>query len=189
VNTNNNNNEVLQPEELVRRETKVVNFLRGLLLVVLIVVGAVLSFGCYRVGHKWEEQTYEREFQALASRLTDGFATAITQVMWNGYVIGATVSGSSDLVAAAPNISIPNFDQLATGAVETCHIGQVYWAPILQNETQRAQWEAYAQHQLGLASNKPQNPVCYVCGNSSLAVDLDAREVTIPLGRYTCGKR
>lgn len=183
-----NDAEELQPEELVRRETKVVNFLRVLLFVVLIVVGSLLSYGSYKVGHKWEEEAYQKEFNAIATRLTAGFKTSVTQIMWNGGLIGSSVSASSDLISAAPNISIPNFDQLAMGAVQTNHIGQVYWAPFLKDETQRQQWEAFARHQMNSTESAPQNSVCHVCGNASFAVQEPSKEVTLPIGRYACGK-
>jgi hypothetical protein len=62
--------EAFQPEELVRRETKAVNILRALFLAVLVLVGFVLSFGSYKLERRSEEEAYQREFKAIATRIT-----------------------------------------------------------------------------------------------------------------------
>jgi hypothetical protein len=177
---------VFQPEELVRRETKAVNFLRALFIAVLVVVGAILSFGSYKLETRSEEETYQREFNAIATRLTNDFKNTITQVMWSANVIGASISSSSDLVNAAPNITIPNFDQLVTGAMYTSRVPLVFWSPLINNETQRKEWEAYADQQLNSTSANAK--ICFACGSSNLTVGFIDKKIVFPTGTYTCGE-
>jgi hypothetical protein len=101
-------------------------------------------------------------------------------------VIGASISSSSDFVKVAPNFTIPNFDKLVTGAMAASRVGIVIWSPLINNETQRKEWEAYADHQLNstVASAKP----CYACGSSNLSVGFSDQKVVFPTGTYTCGK-
>lgn len=150
--TETNGSASFQPEELVRRETKVVNFLRALLIAVLIIVGAILSYGSYKLERDSEHETYRREFKAIATRLTNDFQNAITQVMWGANAIGASISSSSDLIKTAPNITIPNFDQLVTGVMYTSRVPLVYWSPLIYGEEERKKWEQYAQEKMNASA-------------------------------------
>lgn len=178
---------VLRPEELVRRENKVLHFLRALLIGILVVVGTCLSFGSYKVERKWEEDTYRREFDSIANQLTNDFRNAITQALWNGYLIGSAISASSDLIQAAPNLTIPNFDQLVDGAVQASRIEAVFWSPLIRGEETRMEWEAYAKQEMKTESTSVQK-ACPACGDQNLTVGTPFREVVLPIGTYSCSK-
>lgn len=75
----------LGPEELVQRENKVLNVLRITLFSVLIIVGFSLSISCYKLTSKWEEQTYQNDFNVISSRFVELFQLATSQVRANSH--------------------------------------------------------------------------------------------------------
>jgi hypothetical protein len=182
------NDEVFGPEELVQRETKVVQILRALLIALLIIVGSVLSFGSYRLTSKWEDETYQSGFDAISVRFTNQFLNTVSQAMWSGYAIAVAVASSSELVAASPNITIPMFKKLSLGAQRSSILNKVFWAPLLKTEKERRQWEAYAQEQLHNNSNVQTSnaKVCQVCGSPDLEVGAPNAVATFPVGSYNC---
>ena len=180
-------NKNLGPEELVRQENKVVNFLRALLIAVLIVVGSSLSLSCYKLTSKWEEQTYENDFNVISLRFVELFQLAVTQFMWNANTIGVAISASSDAAKVAPNITFPMFDKLTDGALQTNSLNHVFWSPLISNETERKEWEAYAHQQLAGTESAADN-ICYVCGNANMEVSVPNVLVQLPVGTYSCGK-
>lgn len=175
------------PEDLVRRETKVVNILRAMLLVINVTVGVFLSFWIYRLSRKWEDETFRKDFDQISSRFTLAFTTELGQVFLNAYAFRITVSSSSNLINAVPNITIP-LDKLATGAVQTSHFYRAFWSPLITNATERHEWEAYAQDQMNSSGGSLKGNACFVCGSSDLEVGAPSVEVALPIGTYTCGK-
>lgn len=178
---------VLAPDELVLRENKVVNCLRIVLLVVFIVVGSSLSFSCYKLTSKAEERTYQNDFDVIALSFIQLFHRALTEVFWNAHTIGVAVSANSALVRTAPNITVPSFDKLPTGALETNNLNNVFWSPLISDETERKRWEAYVHNQLQSIPNTPSDK-CYVCGDGSLGPGLPEAPVVLPVGTFSCGK-
>jgi hypothetical protein len=180
----------LGPEELVRRETRAVMFLRLLVLVVLIIVGGLLSFGTYRFVANSEEETYAKDFDAVATRFTESFKTVIIQSMWSAYSMGVAVTSNANLVQSAPNFVIPNFDELTKGAIQTFRIATVIWAPLIHDIDEKQSWETYAQKETDQLNGASSKSYCNVCGNDTLTVDPSNAnvEVALPIGTYTCGE-
>jgi hypothetical protein len=175
------------PEELVQRETKVLNVLRILLFVVLIVVGLCLSVGCYKLTSKWEEETYHNDFNVISTRFVELFQLAVTQFMWNANTIGVAISASSDVANLAPNITFPLFDKLTDGALQLTSLNHVFWSPLVNGEKERREWEAYAQLELNGTENTTESK-CYVCGSPDSEIGALNVLVQLPVGTYSCGK-
>jgi hypothetical protein len=177
----------LGPEELVRRENKAVCLLKIILLAVLVVLGSSLSLGCYKLSSRWEVQTYHDDFEVISKRFIEQFHDAMTQVMWNAYTIGVAISANYDSVKNAPNITIPLFDKLPVGAFQTNNLNHVFWSPLISDDKERKEWEAYALQQL-LTTDNANVDLCYVCGSPNLEVGSPNVAVQLPVGTYDCGK-
>jgi hypothetical protein len=176
----------LGPEELVRRENRLVSCLKVLLVVVLIVVGSSLSLSCYKLTSGWEEREYKNEFSVISLSFVGLFHQAMTQVMWNAYTIGVAVSASPDTAMVAPNITIPSFNRLPAGALQTNNLNNVFWSPFITDGIERNKWEVYAQHALQAVGFISSNS-CFVCGSVGFEVGLPSASVLLPIGTYTCG--
>ncbi len=180
---------LLGPEELVRRETRVVNFLRAFLFAVLIIVASLLSFGCFKITSKWEQEAYQKNFNLVAFRFIDCFHTSVAQAMWNANSMGVAFSAISNLGKSAPNITLPLLNVLALGATIQSHLNNVFFAPLLRDEEQRLQWEAYARQQLNLTTGNSSRNDCDICGSPDLQIGAPNAQVVIPgYPTFSCGK-
>lgn len=186
-------NELLRPEELVGRETKVVNFLRCFLLAVLIIVGSALSLASFKVTSKWEDESYQKNFNHISFRFINGFHNSLAQAFWNANAIGVAYSAISDLGQTAPNITLPLMDTLALGATIQSHLKNVFFAPLLRGDKERRQWEAYAHlamnQQMTSANWNSTNVSCHVCGTPDLQTGAPNAKVVIPgYPTFSCGE-
>jgi hypothetical protein len=180
---------VLGPEELVRRETRVVNFLRAFLCVLLVIVASFLSLGCYKLTSSWEEQAYRKDFNAIALRFESGFSKAVSQANWAANAIGVTISAGAELGKAVPNLTSPFFYSQAFGVTVDIHVNNVFFAPLLQGEEERKEWEAYARQQMNETTNFGSTNICNVCGSPDLEIGKPKALVAIPgYITFTCGK-
>lgn len=176
----------LGPEELVRRETKLVNALRVLLMAVLIVTAVLLSFGSFKLTSKWEEEAYKRNFDVISVQFKSSFHAAMAQLMWNAYIIGVTASASADIGNVTPNITIPMFDKIPLAVSALSHVTNIFFAPLLRSENELRGWESYAQQVLNeTASIKT---VCNPCGNPNLEIGSPTVMVDLPVGSFACRK-
>jgi hypothetical protein len=184
------------PEELIRHETRAVVFLRAMVLLVLILVGGLLSFGTYRFIANSQENDCDKGFDAVSTRLIQSFHTVLSQSTWNAYSMGVAVTNANMVQSAAPNLIIPNFDQLTQGVIVALPISTVVWAPLIANEKEKESWEQYVQQQetasmtnTASSASASSSPTCNVCGNNALAVDPSMANETVVLssGNFTCG--
>lgn len=176
------------PEELVKRETKVVNLLRALLIVVLIVTAALFSFGSYKMTSKWEHQTYQKNFDVISLQLKSSFHATMAQVMWNAYIISVAASTSTNQGKAAPNITIPMFDKIPFAVIALNKVINIFFAPLLRGESDLRAWEAYAQQQLKQNDAEKVKAICHACGSPNLESVTPGLLVLTPVGSFTCRK-
>jgi hypothetical protein len=130
---------------LARKETKVVNVLRVLALVLLFVTATLTSVGVYFYTSNDEKQEFESVYQANAQRLVESFHGAVERRLGAiNSMTTAITSYSLDTKQTFPLVTCPNFEIRGSDLrVQTADATSILWLPLVTDET-RVAWEEYA---------------------------------------------
>jgi hypothetical protein len=129
---------------LARRETKVVNVLRALVLVLLLVTATLTSVGVYFYLSNEETQTFESTYQANAQRIVESFHYALENRLGAiNSMATAITSYSLDTGQTFPFVTIPHFEIRGSDLRVQADTTSIFWMPLVTDETRDA-WEEYA---------------------------------------------
>jgi hypothetical protein len=131
-------------QTLATKETKAVNVLRALVLVLLIIMATITSVGVYLYTSNEEKYDFEVEYQANAERIIESFHDAVVRRL------GAINSMSTDITSYAldteqafPFVTIPHFEIRGSDLRVQADAAIIHWMPLVTDET-RIDWEDYA---------------------------------------------
>jgi hypothetical protein len=125
---------------LARRETKALNVLRVLVLVLLFVTATITSVGVYL----YTSQKFESVYQANAQRIVESFHDAVERRLGAiNSMATAITSYSLDTKQTFPFVNIPNFEITGSDLRVQADATSILWMPLVTDET-RAAWEEYA---------------------------------------------
>jgi hypothetical protein len=129
---------------LARKETKIVNVLRVLVLVLLLVTTTLTSVGVHFYTSNEETQKFESTYQANAQRIVESFHDAVERRLGaiNSMATGIT-SHSLDAKQTFPFVTIPNFEIRGSDLRVQADATSVIWTPLVTDAT-RVAWEEYA---------------------------------------------
>ena len=129
---------------LAKRETKAVNVLRVLVLVLLFVAATLTSVGVYFYLSNEETQNFESGYQANAQRIVESFHDAVERRLGAiNSMATAITSYSLDAKQTFPFVTIPNFEIFGSDLRIQADSSGITWLPLVTDETRDA-WEEYA---------------------------------------------
>jgi hypothetical protein len=129
---------------LARRETKAVNVLRVLVLVVLFVTATLASVGVYIYLSNEETNNFEKGYQANAQRIIESFHDAVERRLGAINSMGTSITSYSlDAKQTFPFVTIPNFEIRGSDLRVQAGSTSILWLPLVTDET-RVAWEEYA---------------------------------------------
>jgi hypothetical protein len=129
---------------LARRETKAVNVLRALVLVLLLVTATLSSIGVYFYTSNEETQKFESTYQANAQRIVESFHDAVERRLGAiNSMATAITSYSLDTKQTFPFVTVPNFAIRGSDLRVQADAASILWMPLVTDET-RVAWEEYA---------------------------------------------
>jgi hypothetical protein len=131
-------------DTLARKETKAVNVLRVLLLVLLLVTATLTSVGVYFYTSNEEKHNFEVEYQFNAERIIESFHDAVVRRLGaiNSMATGIT-SYALDTKQTFPFVTIPHFEIRGSDLRIQADAVILNWMPLVTDET-RVAWEEYA---------------------------------------------
>jgi hypothetical protein len=129
---------------LARRETKIVNVLRVLVLLLLLITAALTSIGVYFYTSNEETHNFETGYQANAQRIVESFHDAVERRLGAiNSMATAITSYSLDAKQTFPFVTIPNFEIRGSDLRLQADATSIVWLPLVTDEA-RAAWEEYA---------------------------------------------
>jgi hypothetical protein len=139
-----NKESVTDYKELARRETKAVNVLRVLVLVVLFVTAALASAGVYIYLSNEETNNFEKGYQASAQRIVESFHDAVERRLGAVNSMATSITSHAlDAKETFPFVTIPNIEIRGSDLRVQADTTGIAWLPLVTDET-RDEWEAYA---------------------------------------------
>jgi hypothetical protein len=129
---------------LARRETKAVNVLRVLVLVLLFVTATITSVGVYLYTSNDETQKFESGYQANAQRIVESFHDAVERRLGAiNSMATAITSHSLNTKQTFPFVTIPDIEIRGSDLRVQADATSISWTPLVTDET-RVAWEEYA---------------------------------------------
>jgi hypothetical protein len=131
-------------ETLARKETKRVNVLRALVLVLLLVATTLTSVGVYRYTSNEEKHNFEVAYQANAERIIESFHDAVVGRLGAiNSMATAITSYALDTKQTFPLVTIPHFEIKGSDLRVQANAAVINWMPLVTDDT-RVAWEEYA---------------------------------------------
>jgi hypothetical protein len=131
-------------ETLAKKETKAVNVLRALFLVLLLVMTTLASMGVYLFAANEEKHNFEAEYQANAERIIESFQGAVASRLGAiNSMSTAITSYALDAKQTFPFVTIPHFEIRGSDLRVQADTAVIRWMPLVTDET-RVAWEDYA---------------------------------------------
>jgi hypothetical protein len=129
---------------LARRETKAVNVLRVLVLVVLFVTATLASVGVYIYLSNEETNNFEKGYQANAQRIIESFHDAVERRLGAVNSMASVITSHSLYTKQRfPFVTIPDFEIRGSDLRVQADTTGIAWMPLVTDET-RDEWESYA---------------------------------------------
>jgi hypothetical protein len=131
-------------ETLVRKETKAVNVLRVLVLVLLLGTATLTSVGVYLYTANEEKQDFEVGYQVNAERIIESFHDAVVRRLGAiNSMATAITSHALDTKQTFPLVTIPHFEIKGSDLRVQADAAIIHWMPLVTDDT-RVAWEEYA---------------------------------------------
>jgi hypothetical protein len=131
-------------ETVARRETKAVNVLRALVLLLLLVSATLASVGVYFYTSNAEKQKFEAAYTANAHRMIGSFHDAVERQLGAINSMATTITSYAlDTKQTFPFVTVPNFEIRGSDLRVQADAIAVLWSPLVTDETRTA-WEEYA---------------------------------------------
>lgn len=138
------NSDPSSSETLAKGETRVVRLLRGVVLTVLLLTAAGVSFAVFRYTSNQEQQEFQNSFDDSAKKVIESLkvntAGQLTAVDNFADAISATAKENNE---TWPMVTVPNYSLLARSALSSTKALSILIHPVV-NQEERAEWNKYA---------------------------------------------
>ncbi len=178
-------------ENLVRAEAQAVRFLRGSVILLLIVAATITGIFVHRLSAKNKIDAFTSDFEDVANQFVRTFRYGVANQLYYSYTLSYAMGTGLDSGSKPnfPYVAIENIDSQAL-ALNLQTTGQdIIWSPLLTTHRERQSWELYAKNtqQSGAGANAPLYPPCNVCGEG-FEVANPAELVSFPgvQGSFQC---
>lgn len=136
-------------EALVQRETRDINILRLVVLILLITVATLASVGVYLFSFNSETQKFEDDFDYNARLIMDSFQRSVGREL--GAVHSMSTSITSFVLASVqefPFLTIPHFVLRGSDLRIQADALLIHWMPLVKDENREA-WEEFTLENRG----------------------------------------
>lgn len=136
--------ETEQPDAIAATETREINILRVITLLLLVTIAALASFGVYFYTAAYEKEKFEDAFTANAIHIIDSFHSAVERRL--GAINSMADSITSHALSSGeqfPRVTLPHFEVRGSNVRVQADALIVHWMPLVTDDT-RAEWEEYA---------------------------------------------
>lgn len=119
-------------------------------ILVLVAAAVAVTLTVYKFTSDAEKQRLEEEYNDYAAKFITNFHHLQVMRQWSAYTVAAMftarcVNEYGPEAFPWPNITMPDFADQVRGAIAVAHGRTIEFSPLfLNNETVRAEWEAYA---------------------------------------------
>ena len=136
-----------QAKDVGRKETKVLFWMKCLVMGILIIAAAVIGFLAHKYASAYQDERFRQEYENEAERLVNYFHRTLVTQVW----VGATTSvsytaisrlGGLNSMFVFPTISDPGFELNAFGNIQLNAVSAVAFGPILKQQSRRI-WETF----------------------------------------------
>lgn len=129
---------------IASRETRAVNFLRILVLVLLGMTACLTSIGIYRYTQSHEVEMFETEYEMNAYRIIEYFNDAVERKLAAINAMSTSITSSAlDAKEEFPFVTIPDFALKGADLRIQADAITIHWMPLVTDET-REEWETYS---------------------------------------------
>lgn len=162
---------------LAEAETRVVSYLRGAILLVLLVTGSLACYEVYRYTSHQEHDALTSAVDGHAHQVLDNFHTLLE------HYIGAVSALSTDMTSYAlhtnqsfPFVTVPDFELKGAHMRTLSGAFVVQYQPVITQETRQA-WEEYAQsHRSQIDQSYTQDQYFWHHQNDDFGIPSSARQ-------------
>ena len=140
---NSNDSEETISEQLAKGETKVVRFLRAVVLLVLVVTATVVSFVVYRYTSDQERDEFLNSFNNHATKIVESLKinTASQMTAVDNFSTAMTNS-AKETNSTWPFVTVPNFSTLARSTLSEVKALSILVNVVVRQE-EREEWNKY----------------------------------------------
>lgn len=138
-----------QTEKVAASETKLVNLLRLVLVMLLASVTVVVSVGVYKLTAKDERDRFEEHVETYSTRILESVQHSISERLQA--ISGMATSLTSHALATGqtfPMVTIPDFELRGSSLRTMAQTHAIHYMPVVHDH-QREAWEAYAMERRG----------------------------------------
>ena len=130
-----------------RQETRVLIWMKCLVMGILIVAAAIIGFLAYAYASAYQDERFRQEYDNEAERLVNYFHRTLVTQIWVGASTSVSYTATSKLGAlnsmfSFPTISDPGFELNAFGNIQLNAVSAVTFGPLLDHQTRPA-WEKF----------------------------------------------
>lgn len=138
-----------RPQQLVQKESAQVFRAKLVVCLVLVTSAAVVGYFCYAILAAEQEDDFEAQFHHDAAAVLANSQAAAVSVRHLVTTFSSlyTSHGGSAADAIWPNVTLPDFEALASQTMQSESILLLCFSPLLLNDVQRAAYEAYSVQQ------------------------------------------
>ena len=133
-----------EERDIVKRETRAVNFLRALLLLLLLAIATFSSLAIYQYTSDEEKDKFEIDFQQSADRIIfsfqDGIERRLGAVNAMANIITSHAHHSNE---SFPFVTVPNFVTRGSDIRIQADAMVIHYMPLVTDDN-REEWERYA---------------------------------------------
>lgn len=132
--------------DIAQSETRAIMWLKVFVLCLLLTIASVMTWLAYSFTAQQENSNFETTFENQATRLIHTFHERMVHLLVTGSGLSVSLAGiSSELsMGTSFNITWASFEQTVNTPLDLVQATSISWAPVLQTEEERLQWEAYA---------------------------------------------
>jgi len=141
---------------LGKQESKAISYLRWLVLLLLIIVGATFASLVFHFIHEQQSEEFDADYWYYAEQVTDSFTSHLKRTLDAQDTLSTTITlHALDTESVLPFMTLPSFEVASANARITGDVPFVWYMPYVKEEM-RVEWEAYA------AAHRDHNATAYV---------------------------
>lgn len=137
-------------EHFVRAGAQTVRFVRCILITLLGLAAALSGLFTFRLSSRIRNDAFVRDFQDAAEGFISAFQSGTANQLYQTSTLSVAMSsGLYDgiLQPDFPFVTVKDIDYITASLRLQAQADNVAWSPLLRNETQKLEWEAYARNQ------------------------------------------
>jgi len=184
------------PEAVIRKDTRYLRIMRGLVIFGLISVAAAAVTFIYLYTSTAEDEAFRNDFDGIASRIVDSFLLDTRFKFSAGRTTATMMTGLMEAGSMTHlNLTLPSFDEITRAQRFVSFATMVAWSPFLKTleEKETFEWHAALQEltrQNSTESTVDLKPPCYFCGSADRGFTNPDALVTLAgfANEFTCGE-